>query len=271
MHQATSITTFTATLLFWALPVHAGELTFEEVAPGVFVHQGVHEETGPTNGGDIANIGFVIGEQAVAVIDTGGTPEIGRQLRAAVRQRTDTPIRYVVNTHMHPDHVLGNAAFPEAQVVGHGNLRDALARRIDTYRQRLAEELGPEAAASVAPVRVDVEVKVDLDLDLGGRTLSLKAWPTAHTNNDLTVLDEATRTLFTGDLLFVDRVPAVDGSAPGWLKAMDGLEKLDVAKVVPGHCRVLAGWPEPLAPQRRYLESLVKEVRAAVKSGTGLR
>ena len=89
-----------------------------------------------------------------------------------------------------------------------------------------------------------------LTIDLGGRTLELRAWPTAHTDTDLTVLDVATGTLFAGDLLFMERLPVVDGSLLGWLAVMDELEHSRRARVVPGHGPASAPWPEALAPQR---------------------
>ncbi|MCP1613430.1 quinoprotein relay system zinc metallohydrolase 2 [Azospirillum lipoferum] len=258
-------------LLAAALPASAEPLPMTEVAPGVFVHQGVIAEPAPDNHGDTANMGFIVGDSVVAVIDTGGTPDLGRRLRDAITARTDRKPVIVINTHMHPDHIFGNAAFADVPVAGHANLRDALAARQEVYRQRLTEELGAEAAAGIAPVRVDRPVGEELRVDLGNRILVLTAYPTAHTNNDLTVFDRKTGTLFAGDLLFVDHLPAVDGNALGWLRVIDRLERVPAVRAVPGHGPASVAWPGALDAERRYLTTLVEGVRRVLKAGGGIQ
>jgi len=253
----------------WAAPARADVLPVIEVAPGVFVHAGRHAETDAGNEGDIANCGFIVGAEAVAVIDTGGGPAVGRHLREAVRARTALPIRYVVNTHMHPDHVLGNAAFQEdgARTVAHQRFQAALMARSSHYLRMFEDAAGADAARDVAFLPVAIAVSDRLEIDLGGRILDLVAHPPAHTDNDLTVFDRQTGTLWTGDLVFMERAPAVDGTALGWLKALDTLAALPAQRAVPGHGPPAAPWPDAAAGLRRYLEQLVTGVRAVQKSG----
>ena len=246
-------------------PVWADSLSVREIAPGVYLHQGVHEDATPANLGGIANIGFVVGEQAVAVIDSGGSARQGAALLAAVRAVTDLPVRYVINTHVHPDHIFGNATFrnEDPMFVGHAKLPRALAARGAYYLKRLPEFLG-EASAGTEVVPPSLTVTGQLEIDLGNRPLLLIAHPTAHTDNDLTVLDLATGTLWLGDLLFSERTPVIDGSLKGWLAVLDQLARLDAERVVPGHGPVATAWPDALAPQRGYLEQLLTELRQII-------
>ena len=118
----------------------------------------------------------------------------------------------------------------------------------------------------VAPT---LTVEGEIKLDLGNRSLALEAWRAAHSDNDLTVLDEASGTLFAGDLLFVQHVPVLDGSIRGWLAAIDELERIPAKQVVPGHGPVSA-WPGALAAERAYLERLAADCRDLIKRGVPL-
>lgn len=268
------------TLLLTGIPLPAAAqqeavapLPVVEVAPGVYVHQAPYALALPRNLGFVGNAGFIIGRDAVAVVDTGGSLRAGAQLKAAIEARTDRPIRYVINTHMHPDHVLGDAAFqaPGVTFIGHRNLPEALAARAEGYLEATRRLVGEEAAAGTRVVLPDTTVAEALTLDLGARPLLLEAWPTAHTATDLTVFDTRTGTWFMGDLLFLGHVPALDGKALGWIALLDTLKARPAARVVPGHGPASQPWPQAAEPTERYLKRLVADVRRLVRDGGTMR
>jgi quinoprotein relay system zinc metallohydrolase 2 len=235
-----------------------------EVAPGVFVHIGQVAEAARDNAGDTSNWAFVVGERCVAVIDAGGSEATGRAVAAAVRALTALPVCAVVITHGHPDHLLGlpalAAALSPARQIAAGRLPAAVGARRQAYQNAAQRQMGL-AAPPVIAVPGDT-VNGEAAIDLGGRRLVLRTWKTAHTDHDLTVYDEQTRTLFAGDLLFVGHLPVLDGSLANWLAQMPALRTLGAGRTVPGHGPVTdaAGWDI----QTAYLASLRDAVREAL-------
>lgn len=245
----------------------AGLFTMEEVGPGIFLRRGLDAEATAENADAIANIGFIVGERSVLVTESGGSLADGQWLRGEIARRTDKPVSHVVLTHVHPDHCFGAQAFAadDPVFVGHHALRSALESRGDFYRTRLVEILGAQRAGSV--VYPTLEVAGTAEIDLGGRPLRLTAHATAHTNCDLSMLDVRTGILFPADLLFVTRVPSLDGSLLGWLKEIEGLKAMGAGKAVPGHGPTLVDTAPAFADLARYLTLLRDETRKAIAAG----
>ena len=238
---------------------------FEQLADGVFVHRGQHAGIDDPNRGDSANIGFVEGTQCVAVIDTGGSLATGERLRAAIKARTKTPICYVINTHVHFDHVLGNAAFVDdrPEFIGHRNLAQAIDGNKEFFVEQFAAELeNKDASMVIGPSRL---IDTEEVLDLGERSLILRAVAPAHTSADLSIYDKQSNLLWTGDLVFRERMPIIDASLKGWLKWLEN--DYQSVKVIPGHGPAGDNWQLSTAQLRDYLQVLLAETRQAIADG----
>ncbi len=242
-----------------------------DLGNGIYVHHGEHLDIDTGYQADICNISFIVGSKGVAVIDTGGSLSTGKQLREAIKKVTPLPILYVINTHVHPDHIYGNAAFIEdkPQFVGHAKLGDAMQMRQEAYEKLNLRLLGEAAKGSII-VKPTLSIQTTQTLDLGGRNLQITAYPNAHTNTDISILDDKTGTLFTGDLLFIERTPVVEGDIKGLIATIEKLKTYPVKQVVPGHGPATLQWLNALENEQRYLSTLLADIRAYIKAGKSM-
>lgn len=247
------------------------DFKMENVGDGIYVHHGEHLDIDTGYQGDICNISFIVGSRGVAVIDTGGSLKVGRQLREAIRQITSLPVLYVVNSHVHPDHIYGNAAFlaDKPEFVGHEKLANAMESRKEQYAKLNARFLHEDAVGTEL-IKPTLAVKDKLELDLGGRKLMLTAHPVAHTNTDVSMIDSKTGTLFTGDLLFIERTPVIESDVKGLIAEIEKLKSSDAKQVVPGHGPVTKDWIAALSDAQRYLNVLLADVRNSIKNNEGM-
>ena len=223
-----------ATAATAATPVRA-----EAVAPGVWFVQGEAALGTPGNRNFISNAGFVVTREGVVVIDGLGSPALARELRAEIRRITPLPVRHVIVTHFHADHIYGLQVFQDegAQVLAHRRgreylLSDSAQRRLETSR----EELAPWVDASTRLVAADRWLDADTVLEIGGERLHIRHAGPAHTPEDLIVWVESARVLFAGDLVFRGRIPFVgQADSRSWVQALGGLIALQPRIIVPGH------------------------------------
>ncbi len=256
---------------FTSLSYAGGEpepFNLKQVADGIYLHTGLHVEFTDPRHDDIANIGFIIGNDCIAVIDTGGSVTIGHELLLSIREISNLPICYVINTHVHFDHILGNLAFSQEapKFVGHEQLSDAVEQNRDFFLQQFKADLGPTPNKD-SIIGPDLTVDKTIDINLGDRIISLTAYPIAHSHTDLTVFDQQTKTLWTGDLVFRERMPSLDGKLKGWLAVLEALQNETVDLAIPGHGTSSNDWPQTYAAEEAYLTMLLNETRQAISKG----
>ena len=266
-----SLSLFVLVACAQAQPALSNSFVVEYIGDGIYVHHGVHLDIDEGYQGDICNASFIVGTKGVAVIDTGGSFKVGSQLREAIRKVTPLPVLYVINTHVHPDHIYGNAAFinDKPQFIGHDKLANAMELRHEAYTKLNARLLGEDAKNSEL-VKPTMTVKTTLELDLGDRKLTLTAHPVAHTNTDVSVIESKAGTLFAGDLLFIERTPVLEGDIKGLISEIEKLKSSAVKQVVPGHGPVTKNWVVALDNAQHYLKVLSTDIRASIKKGESM-
>ncbi len=245
----------------------------EEVADGVFVHFGIHEDVNKSNKGDIANIGFILGKKSIMVIDTGGTRKIGEKLLDKIKTISDLPISHIIITHSHPDHFFGTEAFlsENPSIVGHEKLNRSLLSNFNFYRELQSNNIEDDVLKNAKLIQANVKIKTGniLEVDLGERIVEIKAWKSGHTDNDLSVYDLNTKT-FWSENIFVGRIPSIRASIIGWKKNLDEIQKMDINLIVPGHGNV-AKKDKALQPILKYFARLISQVRKFHKNNISLQ
>lgn len=249
--------------------------TPQRVADGVYVLEGAREHFSRDNGGDIANTGFIDTPAGAVVVDTGPSLRYGQAQRAAVRATTGRDAVQVYITHAHPDHFLGNQAFADVPVQALRATAERIARDGDQLAQNLYLLVGAAMSGTVARAPTALAAPTvpqgamsqpPAVVTFGGRRLQLIALQ-GHSAADLAVFDEATGSLFAGDLVFFERAPTTpDADLSTWLAALDRLAQLPVRVLIPGHGPVVRG-PEAIAQTRDYLLWVRDTLRDAAAGG----
>jgi glyoxylase-like metal-dependent hydrolase (beta-lactamase superfamily II) len=260
-------------LLAWALVAGtavAQPLQPEEVAPGVWMVQGVSALGSPANRNFISNAAFVVTPAGVVVIDALGSPPLAQELVQAIGRVTPQPIRHVIVTHYHADHIYGLQALqaPGVTITAHRSGQSYL--HSDTARLRLQasrEELAPWIDEQTRLVPADRWIDGPTKFSLGGVDFVLQPVGPAHTPEDLVVFLPGSRILFAGDIVFRGRIPFVGQADSGhWIEALDRLIDFDARLIVPGHGPASASAQADLKLTRDYLVHLRQAMGEAARN-----
>lgn len=225
------------TLVFSLLFVGSAFAELTKLADTVYAYVGVKDASAAHS--FAANAGIVIGQDGVLVIDTLISAKEGKRFLADIRKVTKKPIKYVVNTHTHLDHALGNCVFAKlgAVVISHEADQEKLATQgADILKNVGNYGLKPEDMVGTKVVVPTLSFDTQLNLDLGGEQVQLIRGTPSHTEGSLVVFLPKKKLLFSGDILFTDFHPYLaDGDFSGWLQTLDTLLTMDIERIVPGH------------------------------------
>lgn len=260
--------------LFALIPLaHAVEVKFDPVAPGVYAFVG--EKGGRThqNEGLNANIGLVVTPAGALLIDSGASFQGAQQIHAAVKKVTAQPVKWVINTGGQDHRWLGNGYFigQGAEVIAHADARADMLARGGDHIASLKNELKEKLDGTVPALPTRWLSSPDETLNLGGMAIEVKHRQGAHTPGDLMVWLPQQRVVFSGDIVYVDRMLGViPVSHTGrWLESFAVLEALQPARIVPGHGDV-CDLPKAQSQTRNYLRALRTHMKKAVDDGTDI-
>jgi glyoxylase-like metal-dependent hydrolase (beta-lactamase superfamily II) len=260
----------------YSRPPARGLYEVREVKPGVFVWvpEDVLDLEGDPQFNRPGTAGFIIATDGVVVVNTTNSPFHARELLYEIRQRTDLPVRYVINTDAEPDQMLGNEAFVDqgATIISSSQAQAAMRR----YRHDLARRLDEDEnwrlqgrMRGIHPTLPNQVFDEEMSLRLGGQEIRIRRVADGGSSGDAVVYLPAQKVLFLGRLFangYFPRLASTD--VRRWIEVLRDLESWDVDLYVPGHGP--PGDKKQLAEFRGYLEWLVEEVQSRLEQGKTL-
>ena len=225
---------------------------------------GKEEYFSKENGGDIANASFIITANSVILIDTGSSKSYGEQVKKQIEKITSKPIKYILNTHHHPDHFLGNSAFSSSDIYAAEFTKNEIEQNGDLYIVNLVNLVGE--AMNNTKIKAPNQVLTTKTLNLDGYKLDILHLD-GHTQSDIAIYDENTKILYASDLVFNKRtLTTPHANMQNWLKSLEELEKINYSILVPGH-GLASKTKEPIKENIAYLNYLDSTLKNSVKEG----
>lgn len=220
------------------------------------------------NEGFISNAGFVVTGEGVVVFDSLGTPSLANQLVSRIREITDQPIRKIIVSHYHADHIYGLQVFEEigAEISAPEGAQKYI--QSDAAKERLEERqfsLEPWVNENTRLVLPDVTISKSRTFTMGELTFTINFMGKAHSDGDLSMLVEPDSVLFSGDIIFEGRIPFVgNADTKNWLETLTRLETVGLSALIPGHGPASTKPQQTIALTRAYLAYLREVMGAAV-------
>jgi glyoxylase-like metal-dependent hydrolase (beta-lactamase superfamily II) len=226
------------------------------------------------NQGYRMNLLFVVGKEAVAVIDTGYTEAIAEEMLAHIKRITPVPVKFAINSNSQPHRFMGNPVFRRAgaQIIAHEKSAARMEKQASNYATTIENILELQPGSVKLPSPPDKIIKGDTELDLGGLTIKLWDFGAAHTPTQLVVEIAEDKVIYTGDILYSGRLLSVQSASnvKHWIEAYDRLKQFENVLFVPGH-----GQPDKLGafdfPTRQYLTLLFDHMTKKVEEGVDIQ
>lgn len=247
-------------------PVEVG-MKVQQVSEHVYYVEGV-PGIATDNKGFISNAGFIVTDDGVVVFDSLGTPSLANELVHKIKSITQQPIKKLIVSHFHADHIYGLQVFEElgAEIIAPYGAQKYI--QSDAAKERLEERqfsLDPWVNENTRLVLPDITIEKSKVFTLGGITFTINYMGKAHSDGDLTLLVEPDKVLFSGDIIFEARIPFVgNADSKKWLETLTKLETEGLAVLIPGHGPASKDPKNTISLTRKYLAFLRESMGAAV-------